>query len=249
MLMEERTLNLLALCLAAVLTPDGADGYVCKPSYELDETVRFPIEPYRPEPGDIYMSTTATLWSRVGHKLAGSGAPHHSGIVFRRPDGSPAILESGPFNTLRVKCLDLMDDLGRHVERNEIVWIRKRRTPLTAEQSACLTQWAQEQDGKRFAWVRLLTQLTPFRCRGYYRTDYFGAPNGARSSYYCAELVMESLVHVGALDRDKTRPSATYPHDIFTDSSPIPFINRNQNLSAGWYPPTRWLKDNPEQSR
>lgn len=236
------TFATLILGLTLGQTPPGQapEGYVYQACYELDNVKRGSPELYRPEPGDIVLATTRPFWSRAGHWLAGSGAPHHSGIVVRGLDGKPAILESGPFNTLKVKTLDLMDNLLEHERREETVWIRKRRTPLTEEQSKNLTEWAMAQDGKRFAAFRLVGQLTIFRCRGPLRTWYVGGPHGARDSYYCIELVLESLVHVGAVDREKFRPCATYPRDVFFDRSSIPFINQNSSLAFGWHPPALW---------
>jgi len=58
------------------------------------------------------------------------------------------------------------------------VWIRKRKTPLTPEQCARLTEFAERQDGKRFALVRLAGQLTPLRSRGPLRTFVVGNRTG-----------------------------------------------------------------------
>ena len=51
---------------------------------------------------------------------------------------------------------------------------------------------------------------------------------------------MEALVWAGALDKETTQPSATYPRDIFFDRSPNPYINKHPNLSDCWYPPARF---------
>ena len=45
---------------------------------------------------------------------------------------------------------------------------------------------------------------------------------------------------LGLLDPDKTRPSASFPHDIFMDESLNPFINKYQKLYPAWDPPARW---------
>jgi hypothetical protein len=69
-----------------------------------------------------------------------------------------------------------------------------------------------------------------------------GTPNGERDSYFCAELVMESLVYVGALSAETTRPSATYPRDMFFDGQSMNvFLNRHFTLADGWQPPARWF--------
>jgi hypothetical protein len=159
--------------------------------------------------------------------------------VFARPDGSLAILEAGPFNELFVSGWNVMDHLRAYHAR-ERLWIRRRRTPLTAEQSAKLTAFCAAQVGKPFASLRVLGQLTPFRSRGPLRTEYVGKPRGNRQRWFCAELVVEALCAAGLLDPVTARPAATYPRDLFHDCSPNPWLNQHLNLSGGWYPPARW---------
>jgi hypothetical protein len=223
-----------------------AGAVLYQPAYVLDDALRGPAEPYNPQPGDIYMSTD-TLWiARLGHRMAFSGPPHHSGIIFARPDGRMAVLESGPFNGFWVETLDVDACMCEHDRRTEKVWIRRRRTPLTPEQSRCLTEWALAQEGKRFAIFRLMAQVTLLRCRGHFRTGWLGGPHGQRSSYFCSELVMESCVHVGLVRPEDARPCATYPRDLFFDDSSIPFLKKHLHVMAeGWYPPARWECDHP----
>src|SRR5205085_10554650 len=109
------------------------------------------------------------------------------------------------------------------------------------EQRAKLTAWAERQDKRWFAGLRLCGQLTPFRCRGPIRTQFVGGPHGERRSYFCCELLMESCVAAGLVDPVTTRPAAMYPSDVFFDQSPNPHINRHLNLSNDWYPPARWV--------
>src|SRR5439155_14510205 len=121
------------------------------------------------------------------------------------------------------------------------VWIRQRAVPLTPEQSAKLTEFAMEQDGKRFALIRLGQQLTLLRPRGPVKTCFCGKAHGPdRSSYYCAELVMEALVAAGLVDADTARPAATYPRDMFMDASLNPYLNKHLRLAPCWNPPARW---------
>jgi hypothetical protein len=87
----------------------------------------------------------------------------------------------------------------------------------------------------------MLRQMTPFRTRGPLRTFVMGAANGERDSYFCAELVMEACVHAGLLSPETTRPSATYPEDMFFDRSANLYLNRYFTLADGWDPPSRWL--------
>jgi hypothetical protein len=237
--------SLASLVVCSLLCGAGADNnrgrsFLYQPAYALDEELRGPAEPYVPKAGDIYLATDQSKIIQVGHSLATSGAPHHSGIVIVGTDGRMAILESGPFNTLHVAIVDFQHDMEKHEERGEKIWIRHRRTPLTAEQSAELTAWATAQNGKRFAAGRMLLQLTPFRGRGPLRTYVLATPHGERDSYFCSELVLETCVHLGLLSPSTTRPSATYPRDLFFDESANYFLNTHFTLAAGWYPPARW---------
>lgn len=216
-------------------------GYLCQPAYAIDEEMRLPCKKYVPQPGDIYMSTDKSWIINAGHRLALSGQPNHSGIVICLRDGTPAILEAGPFNGLKVEVVDLSHDLNKHIERKEQVWIRQRKTPLTKEQCDELTEWALRQHGKPFAARRMLRQMTPFRTRGPFRTYIMGTPNGERDRYFCAELVMETCVHLGLLAPETTRPSATYPEDMFWDKSKNRFLNQYFTLADGWHPPARWV--------
>ena len=226
----------------------GADGvcvrsYLYQPAYCVDDLRREPAEPYVPQAGDIYLATDASWIIRLGHAMALSGAPHHSGIVVCQPNGQIGILESGPFNTLHVAIVDFHHDLEKHETRGEKVWIRRRRTPLTPDQCAELTKWAAAQNGKLFAGGRMMMQLTQIRTRGPLRTYFMGYPHGERFSYFCSELVLETCVHIGLLSPDVTRPSATYPRDLFFDHSTNLFLNTHFTLADGWYPPARWASD------
>ena len=79
------------------------------------------------------------------------------------------------------------------------------------------------------------------RTRGPLRTWVVGKPHGSgQRSYFCSELVCEACVVAGLLDPETTRPSATYPRDLFYGRSFNPFIDRNLDLNCGWYPPARW---------
>lgn len=218
-------------------------GYLCSPAYELDDGVRGPVRPYVPQPGDVYLSTDRSAIIRAGHRLALSGEPNHSGLVVVLPDGKAAILEGGPFNGLKVEIVDLSYCLKHHEERGEKCWIRVRKTPLTCEQADELARWAQAQHGKLFAARRMLRQLTPFRARGPVRTYFMGMPNGERDRYFCSELVLETCVHLGLLAAETTRPSATYPEDLFYDRSRNRYLNENFTLAGDWHPPARWLSE------
>jgi hypothetical protein len=233
---------LLVLCsvLGMDPLPDAAGGsYLYQPAFCIDDVLRGPAEAYLPQPGDIMLRLDGSVFWKVTHYMALAFDPNGSGIVFARPDGSLAVLEAGPNDTKFVGTLDLLPHL-REYEAEGKVWIRRRRVPLTPEQSCRLTEFALAEDGKRFALIRLGAQLTPFRTRGPLRTWFVGKPKGDRFSYFCSELVSEACVYAGLLDPAKTRPSATYPHDLFFGRSWNPYLNCHLEINAGWCPPARW---------
>jgi hypothetical protein len=232
---------LSVLCSAG--PPEAAQGrgsYLYQPAFCVDHVLREPAEPYVPQPGDIMLRLDGSVFWRVTHHMALAFDPNGSGIVFARPDGRLAVLEAGPMDTMWVRTLDLLPHLHDYASIGR-VWIRRRRLPLTAEQSCRLTEFALAQDGKWFALQRLGVQLTPFRTRGPLRTRFVGKPHGGtRKSYFCSELVCEACVAAGLLDPERTRPSATYPNDLFYGRSHNPFIDRHLDINAGWFPPARW---------
>jgi hypothetical protein len=213
-------------------------GYLYEPCYSIDRAFHGKPRPYLPQPGDVMLATNDKIRSKIEHNVALAFEPHHSAIIFNRPDGTPAILEAGPFDTFWINVMDL-SHLKRYEEIGP-VWIRQRKTPLTKEQSECLTAFCMRQDGKRFALGRLALQWTPLRPRGLL-TAHRGRPHGDRNSYYCAELVMEACVAAGLVDAATARPSATYPHDMFFDKSLNPYINKHLPLACDWEPPAQWV--------
>ena len=237
--MESLLAAIASVCLLAQGAGREVGSYLYQPSYCMDKILRAPAEPYLPRPGDIMLATDGNLFWTITHDLALAFEPHGSGIFFARPDGSLAILEAGPNDTLFIRNLDALPHLAEYADKGS-VWIRKHRVPLTDEQSCRLTQFALRQNGKFFALGRLGLQLTPFRTRGPLRTSFVGKPHGDRFSYFCSELVTEAMVASGLLDREIARPSATYPHDLFFEHSLNPFIESHYHLGERWYPPARW---------
>jgi hypothetical protein len=214
---------------------------VYQAAYAFDDVLRLPAEPYTPQEGDILFFCDGSLKWRILFALAGTTPPDHAAIVVKKADGSPAILESGPNDTLVIALSDLMPRLQSYEGQ---IWVRRRRTPLTAEQSARLTAFAMPQEGKPYALIRLGGQLTFLRHRGPLRTIWMGKPQGNRSSYWCSELVLEACVAGGLLDAETTRPSATYPRDIFYDRTNNWYINKHlHKVAEGWHPPARWTNN------
>jgi hypothetical protein len=213
-------------------------SFLYQPSFSMNYELCGPAVPYCPQPGDLFLATDKGLLAKLGHKAAFTGAPQHSGIVIALPNGRVGLLEGGPHNTLHCRILDVILELQSYAAQ-ERVWIRKRRVPLTPEQSNRLTAFAQAAEGKRFAVIRLFGQLTPLRSRGPLRTEHRGCPRGDRASYFCSELVTESCVAAGLLDPQTARPAATYPRDLFFGQSRNPYLDCHLDLSA-WDPPARW---------
>ena len=241
----------LPLMIALGLIGAGAGGnpapvpasFLYQPAYCIDDVWRGPAVAYVPQPGDVLLATDCNRFWAITHNLAFAFEPHNSALIVQRCDGSLGVLEAGPNDTTRCRILPLLEHLKEYADKGP-VWIRKRKTPLTCEQNAALTAFAERQNGKLFALARLAGQLTPLRSRGPLRTYCMGKPHGDRCGYYCAELVCESLVACGALDPQTTRPCATYPHDLFFDQSYNLYISHHLPLVCDWYPPARWL-DHP----
>jgi hypothetical protein len=232
---------LLSCAAASAQTAETKiDSYLYEPSYQLDNQVRGKPRAYVPQPGDVLLATDVNWFWSLTHDIAGAGEPHNSAIIVQRRDGRLGVLEAGPNDCVWVKIEDLLPHLKEYADKGP-VWIRKRKMPLTAEQNALMTEWAEKQVGKRFALGRLLVLITPFRDRGPLRTEYLGKPHGDRSSFYCAELVLESCVAAGLVERETSRPSATYPHDLFFDHSYNRYISKHLPLVHDWEPPARWL--------
>lgn len=220
--------------------PMPPGSYLWQPCYEIDFELRGPTRPYIPQPGDIVLSTDTSKFWKIMHNLAGTSHPTHSMIVFAMPDGSMGILEGGPHDTMKCRILEALPHMYSY-EKEGRVWARRRAAPLSPEQSARLTEFALAANMRDFALGRLAEQLTPFRNRGPLRTAFVGKPHGLeRSSYYCSELVTEACVYAGLLSAETTRPSATYPRDLYLDRSINPYINKHLKLYPCWDPPARW---------
>jgi hypothetical protein len=219
--------------------PEVRGSYLYQPAFAIDEDLRLPAEPYTPQPGDIMLRLDHSKFWRTTHYMALAFDPNGSGIVFARPDGSMAVLEAGPYDTMWVRTLDVLPHLKNYANVGR-VWIRRRKIPLTPEQSAALTDFALKNDGKRFALHRLGLQLTPFRTRGPIRTYFVGKPCGDRYCYFCSELVTEACAAAGIVNPETARPSATYPHDLFYGTSYNLYLSHHLELNRAWYPPARW---------
>jgi hypothetical protein len=223
-------------------------GFICQPAFAIDHEIRGPIRPYRPQAGDMFMSTDKMPIIQWGHRMAGANAPHHSGIILCKGDGSYWTLEAGPHNCLKIKALDLDFSLSSYESAGNQVWVRCRKTPLTPEQCGKLNEFGLAQDGKAFALGRMLGQMTSLRTRNQLNgtSSDVGAPHGHRNSYFCAELVTECCVAAGLLDARRAKPCCTYPCDLFYGVSPNPYVNASLDFNSAWEPPARWNKMVPQ---
>ena len=220
--------------------PEPPGSYLWQSTYEIDFDLRGPTRPYVPQPGDIVLSTDTSKFWKIMHNMAGTGHPTHSMIVFAFPDGKLGILEGGPHDTMKCRNLDALPHMYSYESQGRI-WVRRRAIPLTPEQSCRLTEFALATNERAFAIGRLAEQLTIFRTRGPVRTAFVGKPHGPeRSSFFCSELVTEACVYAGLLDAETTRPSATYPRDLYLDHSINLYINAHLKLYPCWDIPARW---------
>jgi hypothetical protein len=212
---------------------------VYEPSYD-DDTEFCPAPAcYEPQVADIVLVFSDHLVWKILFACALAHEPYHTGIVVRMCDGGLGLLEAGPPDvTARVRISPLAERLAEDPGR---VFIRRRCTPLTAEQADALNGFAARQDGKPYAYIRFLAQGTPIRSRGPIRTHFMGKSRGEPCSYFCSELVMESLVSAGLTDPETARPRATTPSDMFYDESTNPWINKHLKLYPCWCPPQRWV--------
>ena len=237
---QQMTERANALATVGKVQP-GGPSFLYQSAFAEDEIIRLPARPYDLQPGDIVFGADGSKFWLVMHRLALTSHPTHSMIVFALPDGRPAILEGGPHDTAKCRILELTPHLASY-EAEGRVWVRRRKCPLTAEESAKLTEFCLAANCKDFAMKRLLVQLTPLRTRGVVRTALIGRPHGLdRDSYFCSELVTEALVYSGLLDGRTARPSATFPRDLFFGDSWNPWLHRHlPEMNKSWDAPARW---------
>jgi hypothetical protein len=239
--MTRTVLPLLLFCGAVAAGDAPCGSFLCQPAFSIDVLLRGPTVPYDPQPGDIFLATDQALWAQCGHWLAGGCGVHYSGILFRRSDGRMGLIEAGPFNSVTVEVMDPGEHMREHVRAGDRVWVRRRAVPLTPEECRALTAFVEAQEGKPFATLRLVGQLSPFRSRGPLRTCFVGKPHGLRDKYFCSELVTESCVAAGLLDPATARPAATYPRDLFLEHSFNLYLDWHLKLAPCWDPPARWV--------
>ena len=213
----------------------GADsvpiGELVVPAARLREPAR--AEPYVPREGDlVFYDDRSVVWTPL-FAMAGTGPPLHMGMVVRKTDGGLAILEAGPDDSVWVKLLDLGPRLKQFHDdfpKGDIT-IRRCKAPLSREKSAALTKFANAQNGKRYAVLRLLAQGTSLRARGPLE-PLLGKTDLERDSWMCSELSVACGSVAGLLDGNLIRANATYPRDL-VDSE-------RHDLGAVWEDAAAW---------
>src|SRR5262249_59181499 len=85
----------LGLTCAAGDLPVAAGSFLYQPAYCTDDVWLAPARPYLPQPGDLFLASDRRLIAPAGPWAVGAAGVHHSGILFARPDGSPAHPEAG----------------------------------------------------------------------------------------------------------------------------------------------------------
>jgi hypothetical protein len=174
------------------------------------------VRPYVPREGDIVFYHNSSRWWEFLFSVAGTAPPTHCGIVVSI-NGDPVLLESAPddgtVGGLRVRLLDAKSRL-QNFEYS--MWVRRLKQPLTPDQSADLTRFGVAQEGKPYAVVRFVFQITPLRAHGSLRR-FLGRTDPDRWTWICSELVVAGCAAAGLIDGDRYPANAAYPLDIFDD--------------------------------
>jgi hypothetical protein len=191
---------------------------------------RRPGEPYCPQEGDILLFDVHCPWLTRVYTCFGTGGPTHVALVFKRPDGTPALLEAGPHFVQKVFVVEVEPRLH---EYDGTILVRRLRTPLTPEQSQGLTDFSLAQEGKGYALGRLILQGTPIRARGSVRYHCFGKTCLERDRWVCSELTIASMTAAGVLNPREHLANSFYPRDLCFDEG-------RHDLSAYYDPPMLW---------
>jgi hypothetical protein len=194
------------------------------------------VTAYTPREGDlIFFDDHSPAWSPL-FAYAGTGPPLHMGIVVRRPDGTPAILEAGPDDGLWVELQDAgprLHQFQRDFPAGTIT-VRRCKHLLSAERSEALTRFAAAQKGKRYAVGRLLLQGTPMRPRGAL-APFLAGTTLDRDAWICSELAVASATVAGLVTPKLVPANVSYPRDL----------HDNQRYAIGdiWESPAVWRLD------
>ncbi len=234
------------MLLAATLSADPAPmslGRLARPDSSVQTAAVGPFTPYSPAVGDVVFSLTENRKIALLYRFVLVGIPTHAGIVVRSPDGALGVLEAGGGGEFRTRTTPIAARFSRAGDRT--VWVRRRATPLTAEQEGRLNTFATLSENAGYSKLRAfdLAFLSPHGPRGPVRTFFDGKPKGVRNDSVCSEIIVEALAYAGVIDAETARPSATAPRDLFLDRSLNLYLRRHPPLACGWLPPSIWLPD------
>jgi hypothetical protein len=206
-------------------------GYLSRACPETDGKAPCLKHPYDPQPGDLVFFTNDSFLFDILYACALTGAPHHVGMVVLLPNGTPTIAEAGAWNLSDVKLIDLR---GRMRTHNGAVHVRRLRTPLTEEQSRCLTRYALSQTKKPYAYFRVVLEASIMRSHGLIGAHLFGCPSLERSSWNCCDLTVACAAAAGLLDPNEVMPNTVYVRDIFRSDPEV--------FRTIWQEPQEWTE-------
>jgi hypothetical protein len=221
--------SVLALSMFFGGSDQNPAGYLTRQIKEPDKSVRKEFFPYVPREGDLIFYDDKSIFWTILFVYAGSGPPLHMGIVVKGEDGKFQVLEAGPDDKIKVYLLELNSRLK---DFKGTVTIRRCKVALSAEKSAAMTKFAQAQDGKPYAVLRLLLQGTSFRSRGPIREMFLAGTYLDRWSWICSELSVAAGTVAGLFDPAVVRANVTYPRDIVD--------NHRFDLSKTWHAGETW---------
>ena len=127
----------------------------------------------------------------------------------------------------------LMNDLDTRIReyRSGKISVRRRKTPLTAEQSSRLTEFACAQVGKRFHLLGLLVPPVSFPFR--VLSGPVDPNRLDRSKWICTSLLLRTCIAAGLICPDKINPEGACASDLDSDVW--------LDLSCGWNPPAAFV--------
>jgi hypothetical protein len=206
-------------------------AYLFKTQDMSDRATTIDGERYRAQPGDILLFDDHSWLTHHVYRFRSTGGPLHAGVVFRKADGSLAILEAGTNAVMKVFVFDLEPRLHSF---DGTILVRRLRKPLDEKQADKLREFALAQEGKPYALGRIVLQLTPFRPRNAPLSHYFGGTVLDRDRWICSELVVASLANAGVWSPDAFPANMMYPRDLCYDERFD--LSPYYELPAMWYP-------------
>lgn len=219
--------------------PERPVGFLKVERKDPKGKIQTEIVAYEPREGDLIFYDDRNLGWMILFAYAGTGPPLHMGMVVKKNDGKLAILEAGPDDTIWVKLLDLEPRLKQFQEDFKgAIAIRRCKKALAAEESKALTKFAHDQDGKRYAVLRLLLQGTSFRSRGPVREMILGKTVLDRDSWICSELSVAAGTVAKLFDPKVVYANVAYPRDLVN--------NERYDLAETWHDAATWSPTHPK---